>query len=78
MVNSYYQDLFSRPSGNWEWVQTTLTYPSLDPDLLERLASPIENGEIKKSFIWYESLEGTRSGWLSSRFLSTRLEYCRK
>jgi hypothetical protein len=49
MVNFYYQDLFSKLSGNWEWVQTTLTYPSLDLDVLERLACPIENGEIKKA-----------------------------
>jgi hypothetical protein len=49
MVNTFYQDLFSRPRETWCWFQTPITYPSLDFDVFNRLASSLNDDEIKKA-----------------------------
>lgn len=49
MVNTFYQDLFSRPRETWCWFQTPITYPSLDSDVFNRLASSLNDDEIQKA-----------------------------
>jgi hypothetical protein len=49
MVNLFYQDLFSEKHISRNWYQTKLTYPALDPILLNDLAAPIIDEEVRRA-----------------------------
>jgi hypothetical protein len=47
MFNEYYQHLFAKPNGEWNWFQTDMTFPALGTDILSKLDSLIESLEVK-------------------------------
>jgi hypothetical protein len=47
MVNSFYQKLFSNNHVGRDWFQTTITFPMLESDNIEKLSEPFRHDEVK-------------------------------
>ncbi|WJX64016.1 hypothetical protein P8452_48843 [Trifolium repens] len=47
LANEFYKKLFTDTQISREWFQTEITYPDLDTEMLNTLAAPISNEEIK-------------------------------
>lgn len=49
MVNEFYKKLFSNNHCRMEWLQTNVTYPTLEEDVLVCLSAPIEDNEVRSA-----------------------------
>lgn len=49
MVNDYYQLLFQQPPGDGVWFQTSLSYPTIDPQKLRDLDEVVGDDEVKQA-----------------------------
>jgi len=49
MVNDFYKKLFTKDHVSSEWISTNITYPTLDGEIMGKLASPIDDEEVKRA-----------------------------
>jgi hypothetical protein len=61
----FYMKLFSNNQINREWLQTAITYPTLEQEERNRLAAPVSQDEVKNAmFGMHPWMEGSRAEWI--------------
>jgi DNA-binding NtrC family response regulator len=65
MATNFYMKLFSNNQINREWLQTAITYPTLEQEERNRLAAPVSQDEVKNAmFGMHPWMEGSRAEWI--------------
>ncbi|CAI8594330.1 unnamed protein product [Vicia faba] len=49
LFKDFYQDLFTKDLDTYQWLDTVNKFPNLSAEVMAKLNSPIDNGEVKKA-----------------------------